>query len=469
LTNGLALCLAYGLLFPILPGFNTISGLSLSSDYLMQPWFLLLVALLWIGGTLAAGFYPAWVLSSFRPVAVLKSRLRAGIGGVRLRQVLVVGQFMASIALITGTIIVYRQLRFMLHGDLGMNIDQVVVMDRPGIAPSDRTNSHAFRAEIDLFRNELKKTPDIEAVSNTTAVPGVLREWRATVKLLGSRTGDSVLVRTSNIDFDFFNVFKMHLLAGRNFSRDYPKDPDTSGILTASAVRALGFKKPQDAIGRTVVVPDFGDQHIVIVGVVNDYHQVSLKKSLEPVLFSCDFYESEYYAVRVHTSNMARTLEHIHASWDEAFPGNPFEYFFLDDYFNRQYANERKFGELFTTFAILAILISCLGLFGLSAYMASQRIKEIGIRKVLGASVTGLTFLLSRDFLKLVFVAILLATPLTWLVMDRWLQDFPYRTRIEWWMFALAGIAALFIALLTVSYQAIRTALTNPSQTLRSE
>jgi putative ABC transport system permease protein len=469
LTNGLALCLAYGLLFPILPGFNTISGLSLAPAYLVRPWFLLLLALLWIGGTLSAGFYPAWVLSSFRPASVLKSRLRAGKGGVHLRQTLVIGQFMASIALIAGTLIVYRQLHFMMNSDLGMNIDQVIVMDRPGIAPSDRTNSKAFQSEIDLFRNELKKSPDIEAVSNTTTVPGMLREWRATAKLLGSRTGDSILVRTSNIDFDFLNVFKMQLLAGRNFSRDYPKDPDTSAIITASAARLLGFKKPQDAIGRTVVVPEFDDQHAIIVGVVNDYHQVSLKKPLEPSLFTCDFYNSEYYSVRVYTRNMTSTLDHIHASWDKAFPGNPFEYFFLDDYFNRQYANERKFGELFTTFAVLAILISCLGLFGLSAYMASQRVKEVGIRKVLGASVAGLTFLLSRDFLKLVLLAILLATPLTWLVMDRWLQDFPYRTSIQWWMFAGAGIAALFIALLTVSFQAIRTAQTNPSQTLRSE
>jgi len=469
LTNGIALGIAYGLLFPVLPAFDTISGLSMTSDYLVQPWFLLLLALLWIGGTLSAGFYPAWVLSSFRPVAVLKGRLRTATGGVALRQALVVGQFMASIALITGTMIVYRQLHFMMHSDLGMNIDQVIVMDRPGITPSDETNSHAFRSGIDLFRNELKKSPEIEAVANTTTVPGMLREWRATAKLLGSRTGDSVLVRTSNIDFDFLDVFKMQLLAGRNFSRDYPKDPDTSAILTASATRLLGFKKPQDAIGRTVVVRQWNDQHVVIVGVTGDYHQVSLKKPLEPALFTCDFYESEYYAVRVHTGNIAGTLDHIRASWDKAFPGNPFEYFFLDDYFNRQYANERRFGELFTTFAILAILISCLGLFGLSAYMASQRVKEIGIRKVLGASVAGLAILLSRDFLKLVLLAILLATPLTWLAMARWLQDFPYRTTIQWWMFASAGIAALLIALLTVSFQAVRTALTNPSQTLRSD
>jgi putative ABC transport system permease protein len=395
--------------------------------------------------------------------------LKSSSGGALMRKGLVVGQFVASVVLITGTMIVYRQLNFMMHSDLGMNIDQVVVMDRPGIQPNDDTNMHAFRSEIDLFRNELKRTPDIEAVSNMTTVPGMLREWRATVKLWGGHSSDSVSMRTSNIDFDFLKVFKMPLLAGRNFSLDYPHDPDTSAILTASAVRLLGFKNPQDAIGRTIVVPEWNNQKDVIVGVVNDYHQVSLKKPLEPALFNCDFYESEYYAVRVHTNDMSKTLDHIRASWNQAFPGNPFEYFFLDDYFNRQYSNDRKFGQLFTVFASLAILISCLGLFGLSSYTASQRIKEIGIRKVLGASVTNITAMLSLDFLRLVLFSILIATPLTWLIMYGWLQSYAYRASIQWWVFALAGLIALFIALLTVSFQAIKAALNNPVKSLRSE
>jgi len=464
LTNLIALGIAYGLLFPILPGFNDISGLALGYPYLLQPWFLGLLAILWIVGTLASGFYPAWVLSSFKPIAVLKGRLSTRTGGAFLRQTLVIGQFMASIALIAGTLIIYRQLHYMMHQDLGMNIDQVVVMDRPGIAAGGK----AFKDQIDLFRNELRSSPDIQAVSNTTTVPGMLREWRATVKVLG-RPNDSLLVRTTNIDFEYLDVFKMQLLAGRTFSRDYPKDPDTSCILTASAARLLGFKKPSDAIGKTLDVPEWGDVKPIVVGVVNDYHQVSLKKPLEPTLFMCDFYQSEYYAVRVHTTNITRAVDYIRASWDKAFPGNPFEYFFLDDYFNRQYANERRFGQLFTTFAILAVLISCLGLFGLSAYMATQRMREIGIRKVLGASVTGLAILLSMDFLKLVMISILLATPLTWLVMHRWLQDFAYRTTLQWWIFACAGIAALFIALATVSVTAIRTARANPTQTLKTE
>jgi putative ABC transport system permease protein len=186
-------------------------------------------------------------------------------------------------------------------------------------------------------------------------------------------------------------------------------------------------------------------------------------------LFTCDWYEGDYFSVRLHTDQLPATLDHIQRAWTKAFPGNPFEYFFLDDYFNRQYTSERKFGLLFTSFAILAILISCLGLFGLSAYTASQRIKEIGIRKVLGASVMDITTMLSKDFLKLVVLAIFFASPLTWLIMNGWLQGFAYRINIHWWVFALAGALAVIIALLTVSFQAIKAGVANPVDSLRAE
>jgi putative ABC transport system permease protein len=271
------------------------------------------------------------------------------------------------------------------------------------------------------------------------------------------------------MDYDFFKVFKMQLIAGRNFSMDYPKDPDTSVIITSSAVRLLGFKTPQDAIGKTVVISEFNNARLIIVGVVNDYHQVSLKKALAPTVFLCSLYDGEYYSIRLHTNDLPRALQHVQKSWNTAFPGNPFDYFFLDDFFNRQYASERKFEQLFIIFATLAIIISCLGLFGLSAFTASQRIREIGIRKVLGASVANITTMLSGDFLKLVFLSIILVSPLTWFIMNSWLRDFPYRIHIQWWIFALAGFVSLLIAMITVSFQAIKSALANPVTSLRSE
>lgn len=468
LVNFISLALAFCIVAATLHPFNTISGLSLDLSYLGQLWFLGLLAGLWLAGTLLSGFYPAWVLSSFKPVSVLKGKFKSSSGGALLRKGLVDGQFVASVALIAGTFIVYRQLDYMTHQDLGMNISQVLVLDRPSIAPDDH-DWKAFSGGIDLFRADLRKDPAIEAVSLPEIIPGMLREWKATVKRYDANAPDSIVVRTNGMDEDFLKVFKMKLLAGRMFSRSFPKDPDTSVILTLSATRLLGFKKPEDAIGKTLVISESNGFKPIVVGVVNDYHQVSLKKPLEPTLFQCDYYEGEYYAIRMNTENLPQTIDHVQKAWNAVFPGNPFEYYFLDDYFNRQYSNDRKFGELFTTFASLAILISCLGLFGLSSYTASQRIKEIGIRKVLGASVANITAMLSFDFLRLVLFSIVIATPLTWLVMYGWLQSYAYRTPIRWWVFGVAGLIALFIALLTVSFQAIKAALTNPVNSLRSE
>jgi putative ABC transport system permease protein len=259
------------------------------------------------------------------------------------------------------------------------------------------------------------------------------------------------------------------LIAGRNFSKAFPKDADTSVIISESTARLLGFKKPEDAINQTLVIPDYDGFKPIVIGVVNDYHQVSFKKALEPSIFFFDQFGGEYYSVRVNTANMSQTIQHVQDVWTKVFPGNPFSYFFLDDYFNKQYANEQKFGKLFTSFSILAIILSCLGLFGLSAYTASQRVKEIGIRKVLGATVVDITSMLSLDFLKLVGISVVIATPVVWLVMHNWLQGFAYRISISWWIFLIAGLIAFLIALLTVSYQAIKAALANPVKSLRSE
>jgi putative ABC transport system permease protein len=466
LVNLFAVIIAWILAMLVLPYFNTISGLTLDMTYLLRSWFIILLVILWITGTFLSGLYPALVLSSFKPVTVLKGKLRNSFRGVLLRKGLVVMQFMASIVLIAGTMIVYRQLNYMMNRDLGMNIDQVVIIDRPGIAD---TNRNAYNAAIDLFYNELKKTPSVEAVTASLTVPGKQREYKATVKRYGAETNDSANVRINSMDYHFPEVYKIQLLAGRNFSPDFPKDPDTSVIITKAASQHLGFKKPEDAIGKTLTIAQFGGWSPVIVGVVNDYHQVSLKKTLDPTLFYCSVYNGEFYSMRIHTDHLSATLGQIEQSWTKAFPGNPFSYNFLDDYFNRQYENERKFGKLFTSFALLAIIIGCLGLFGLSAYMASQRIKEIGIRKVLGASVADITGMLSRDFIKLVIVAIILASPVAWWAMNKWLQDFAYRVNIAWWVFAVAGAAALFIAMLTVSYQAIKAAIANPVKSLRTE
>jgi len=468
LINGLSLAIGFAIIYFALPAFNRISGLSLDPADLVHGWFVGLLAGLWVVGSFLSGFYPAWILSGFKPIAVLKGKLTGSSGGVLLRKGLVTTQFMASIGLIAGTIIVYRQLHYMMGQDIGMNIDQVLVMDRPGIGPNHDKEVPAFRAGIDFFREELTKDPAITGVANSSTIPGKLREYKSTIKLADAPSTDSITVRVNSMDEDFLKVFQMHLLAGRAFSRNFPKDPDTSVILTASAARLLGFRDPKDAIGKSIF-PDWGGWKGIVVGVVNDYHQVSLKAPLEPGMFTCDWYEGDYFSLRLQAGHLPQTLAHVEQAWTKAFPGNPFDYFFLDEYFNRQYASERQFGQLFTTFAFFAILISCLGLFGLSAYTASQRIKEIGIRKILGASVASIVAMLARDFLKLIVLAVLLATPLTWLVMHQWVQGFASRTAIQWWIFVVAGVVCLLVALITVSFQAVRAATASPVKSLQAE
>ncbi|MGC4022105.1 MAG: ABC transporter permease [Cyclobacteriaceae bacterium] len=465
LINLFSLIAALGLVALILPYFNSLSGLSLDISYLFEKWFLILIGALLLIGTFLSGFYPAIVLSSFKPVVVLKGKLKNSATGIFLRKSLVVFQFVASVALIAGTFIVYDQLNFMINQNIGMNIDQVLVVDRPGIAPRDRK---AFNSTIDVFRNELKKDPTIHGVSASSTIPGKQREYKAGVKKYGSADDDLVTVKVNSMDFDFMDVFQMKLIAGRAFSEEFTKDQDTSIIITESVSRLLNFMKPEDAIGQTITIPEF-QWNPIIVGVVNDYHQVSFKKPLDPSIFYCTKYDGEFYSIRLGTSSLAHTVDHIKKSWEKAFPGNPFEYFFLDDYFNRQYENERKFGNLFMTFAALAVAVGCLGLFGLSAYTTSQRTKEIGIRKVLGSSERGIFFLLSQEYVKLISISILIASPLVWWMMDGWMQNFAYRTSISVSIFAIAGIIVLMVALATISYQTIRAAKIKPVDSLKYE
>ena len=464
LVNFLSVMLALGFVALVLPYFNAMSGLEFSAVDLLQPWFLILIAGLWLVGTFLSGFYPSLVLSSFKPVTVLKGKLKNSASGILLRKSLVVFQFMASVALIAGTLIVYRQLEYMMNRDLGVNIDQVLVLERPGIAPQEES---AYNSSIDVFRNEVKKDPSVRGVSTSITIPGKQREYKFVVKKYGTPDEQQLTMRVNTMDFDFIDVFKMKLLAGRAFAEEYTFDTDTSVILTESASKLLGFKKPEDAIGQTVTMNS--NRHCIVVGVVNDYHQVSLKKALDPTIFLCTKYWGEYYSLRIQTGDLQKTVDHVRRSWEKAFPGNPFEYFFLDDFFNRQYENERKFGKLFTTFAVLAMIVGCLGLFGLSAYTATQRTKEIGIRKALGSTEQGVFILLSKEYVKLVLLSIVLAVPLVWLLMDNWIESFPYRTSISPLIFVIAGFTVLMVSLLTVSYQTIKAARTNPVDSLRYE
>lgn len=464
-VNFFSLLLAVAIVMVVLPVFNSLSGLSLSMVDLFSGWFIGLMGVIWVIGSLLSGFYPALVLSSFKPVVVLKGKMKNSVRGILLRKSLVVLQFMASVALIAGTLIIYRQLNYMMNQDIGMNIDQVLVVERPGISPRDR---QAFNSAVDVFRNELKRNGSVTGVASSVTIPGKQREYKAGVKKYGASDDQLFSVRFNSMDYDFIDVFKMKLVAGRGFSPDFPKDQDTSVVISESAAKLLGFTKAEDAIGQTLDIPNFEFRPIV-VGVVNDYHQVSLKRAMDPTIFYCSPYYGEFYSLRIQTNNLSQTIDHVKASWEKAFPGNPLDYFYLDDYFDQQYENERKFGKLFTSFAVLAVIIGCLGLFGLSAYTAMQRTKEIGIRKVVGSSDRSIYLLLSQEYLKLIVLAILLASPLVWWFMNSWIQGFSYRTSIGVDVFLIAGVSVLLVSLVTISYQTLKAVRVNPADSLRQE
>ncbi|MEQ8926122.1 MAG: ABC transporter permease [Fulvivirga sp.] len=464
IINLLAVVLSILLIILCLPMFNRITGLSLLIVDFFNPIILISVTGLWLVGTILSGLYPSFVLSSFKPVSVLKGKMKSSKSGIFLRKGLVVFQFIASVGLIAGTLIIQNQLDYMMNQDIGLNVDQVLVVERPGVVPI----RDEYTSSIDVFRNEIAQNENIKALTASVTIPGKKREFKVGVKPYGSGDDAEVVLRFNSMDYSFIDVFEMKLLAGRAFSEDFINDSDTSVILTKKSSELLGFKKPEDAIGATVSIPNFRWNPIV-VGVVNDYNQESLQEAQDPTIFYCTMYGGEYYSMKVNTTNLASTIEHVEKSYTKAFPGNPFSYFFLDDYFNRQYENEQQFGELFSAFSILAILVGSLGLFGLAAYTAQQRTKEVSIRKVLGSSNPQIFVLLSKGFMGLIGISILIAVPLTYYFMDLWLNSFAYKQPISFSVFIYAGVLVLGAALITISFQTVKAMNVNPVNALRHE
>ncbi len=468
LVNLLALFIAGILVSLLLPVFNDLTGLQFSVAVLWsQPWLWGVLAGLFLIGTLLSGLYPAMILASFRPTRVLKGKLRASKHGTRLRQTLVVVQFAAAITLVVGTVIVYQQMQYMLQQDLGFNMEQTLVLERPSIRARDwETN----RNNVDQFKTELLRSSAIEQVSGIDFVPGNARKFKFNFRQYSSAPETSQSIRVNGVDYDFFDMFEMDILAGRSFSETHTTDWDTATVITESSVKLLGFDNAEDAIGETIAINwSSPEDALNIVGVVNDYHQASLKEAAEPMVFLLSGSNTEYYTMKVSTQNLSQTIAYVEDIWKEVFPGNPFSYFFLDEYFNRQYQNEQRFSRLIQVFAVLALFIGGLGLLGLSAFTAQQRTKEIGIRKVLGASVGSVVLLLSRDFTKLILIAIGLAIPLAYLTMNQWLSSYASRIQIGVGIFVTAGLFTLLVAGLTVSWQSIKAALANPVDSLRNE
>lgn len=470
LINMLALVLAWLVAGFVKPTFAANFGLEVTSlnFFSKSTYFLPLTMLgLVLVGLLLSGAYPAWLLSSPHVSNVLKGAFQRNFGGGTLRKALVVFQFTASIALITGTWLVSRQISFMSQQDLGANIDQVVTVNGPGLTRFDST----FIEKMNAFKDKLTTNPHVlkAATANRTIgddFQGRIFQIEKRGENAGAEQYTSGFIMT---DYGYAETYAMEPMAGR-FFRETDHNPDFQQleniVLTEAAVNMFGYSSYDAAVGQRI---NFWNKDWTVVGVLPDYHSLSLHHPIEPLIFIPSYGNGNALSLRLDGEEMEATMGFIQQTFDDFFPGNIFEYAFVDETFQRLYESDRRFGRILTFFTLITVLIACLGLFGLATYMTFLRTKEIGIRKVLGASVSSLLVLLSKDFLKLVILALVIATPIAWFFSRQWLMEFPYRINIDWWMFAAAGLVAILVAFLAVSTQSIRVAMSNPVKSLRSE
>jgi len=438
----------------LLPWFNSIFALQLFIDFTSPSVLLLLLGLL-VLVALFAGGYPAFMLSSFKPIRVLKGKTGPKAESIVLRKGLVVFQFCVSIFLIVGTLLIGQQLTYLESKDMGFDVEHVLLV---------QVSTAEIRDQAETMKARWQAEAGVVSVSAMSGQPGGFHD--ATSVSIEGKVQESRL-RTAFTDFDYVETLGLQIVAGRDFSKDFGTDSEQALLLNEAAVRHLGWTN-DEAIGQELSGAFFDLEKVLVVGVVADYHFSSLKEEIEPLLIAIRP-DSRLLAIKVKSEDLQGTISAVEQIWKTSLPGYPFEFTFLDETFAALYQQEQRESKLFLIFSVLSIMIASLGVFALTAYSAEERTREIGIRKTLGASVAGIVRLLSGEFVKLVLLANLIAWPVAWWAMSKWLQNFAYRIEISWWIFALAGGLALVIALLTVSTQAIRAAVANPVESLRYE
>jgi putative ABC transport system permease protein len=458
LISVLSLVIAVVLAWFVLPLFNDIAGKSMQVNILFSPMILPVLIVLPFAVGLLAGSYPAFYLSAFRPIQVLKGKIQQGSKSAGLRSLLVVFQFATSIFLIIATIIIFRQLNFIQTKNLGFNKEQVLVIN----------DTWVLKKNAEVFKDEVTRMPGVISgtLSGFLPVSQSSRNDNTYSKEAVMDSKNGINMQTWTVDYDYLKTMGIELKSGRNFSKDFGTD-STAAIINETTAKFLGYDDP---VGKKLYTFAKANQPVVytIIGVVKNFNFESLRQDVGPLTFLLGSSTGQD-SFKIKTENASSLIKNIEAKWKSLAPEMPFSYRFMDESFERMYSAEKRVGKIAMIFSILAILIACLGLFGLAAFVAEQRTKEIGIRKVLGASVNGIVGLLSKDFVRLVLIAFILSAPLAWWAMNSWLQDFAYRINISWWIFLLAIAIALFIALATISFQAIKAAIANPVKNLRTE
>ena len=465
LVNLLSVALAILLVYLLQPLFNSVTGKNLSLQTLGAASGWLTGLMFIVAGSLLSGAYTAYTLARFNPIETLKGRLNKSTKGSFLRKTLVVTQFSISIALILSTVIIYRQLNYMQTQNLGISTEQLVVIRGPQIG-----RDSTYKERRTAFWNAIAQQNFVKQYCLSGSVPGSGYNYStAGITQSNSKSGDELKTYAiMDIDDRYLDTYKVTLKAGRNCTIEDcsgARNQKTKLLMNERAASQLGFVSAEDAIAKKI---KWDGKDFEIIGIIKDYHHTGLQVSIESIIFYPNN-NSSYFSIRLSPGNLQRSIVSLGSIYKNYFNGNPYEYFFADENFNKQYVTEQQYSSLFTIASIWAIVIACLGLFGLTTFMVESRTKEIGIRKVMGASSVTIAALLSKDFLKLVSIAVLIASPIAGWIMNKWLQDFAYRIDIGWLVFIIVGAAILLIALLTVSYEAIRAALINPIKSLRTE
>lgn len=475
LINLLAVLAAAVIVICCFPFFSEFIGKNISEEFLSsgllhQPRFWFTVFGLFLLGAFMVGAYPAFVLIRYQPVLVLKGKFTQSMRGIFIRKALVSLQFVLSILLIAGTMVVYKQLSFMQNQELGYNKDQMLIIKGP--IGTDST----FGLKVTAFKKELQKLTAINGVTGTTDIPGKLIAGQNKVRRANNGKTYNYITNIMGADENFVSTYQIELAAGRNFSvtdsaNFYVKSQDTRILINEKVVKALGYKTNEEAIGQNVLFDFINFEHKAeIIGVVKSYHQRSLKEGFDPILYTYPAGDNwPYITVHINSKDLTQSLAAVKATYKSFFYDSPFEYFFLNDFFNDQYQADQRFGKVFNLFTWLAILVACLGLLGLSSFMSQLRAKEIGIRKVLGASVSNIVILFSRDYVKLVCLASIIAMPVIYFAANEWLQNYAFHIKLNWTLFILPPVLLLFIALITISIQSMRTAMANPVASIRTE